>query len=112
MSGNGLGVIFDVDGVLVNSYRAHLKSWEKPGRKFGVEMTEANFVRTFGKTNPEIIKLLWPGKFDEAQSIALADEKEAAYREVLKNNFPEMEGASDLIKSLHDAGFALAIGSS
>jgi beta-phosphoglucomutase len=75
-------------------------------------MTEANFARTFGKTNPEIIKLLWPGRFSESESIALADEKEAAYREVLQKNFPEMEGASDLIKSLHDAGFALAIGSS
>lgn len=112
MSSNGFGVIFDVDGVLVNSYQAHLESWQSAARKRGLEMSKEDFARTFGRTSREIIKQLWPGKFDEKSSTELDEEKEADYREIIKRNFPEMSGASDLIKKLHDAGFVLAIGSS
>ena len=34
------GVIFDMDGVLIDSYRAHFKAWQKFLPKLGPEMTE------------------------------------------------------------------------
>ena len=33
----GKGVIFDMDGVLVDSYRAHFASWCRMGAERGVE---------------------------------------------------------------------------
>jgi beta-phosphoglucomutase len=107
-----LGVIFDVDGVLVDSYRPHLESWQRAVKKRGLSMSEADFARTFGKRSREIIAQLWPGKFEDAAIQRLDEEKEAEYREILRANFPEMEGASDLIAALHAARFKLAIGSS
>lgn len=107
-----MGVIFDVDGVLVNSYAAHLASWQSAARKRSLDMTEQDFSRTFGRTSREIIHQLWPGTFDDAGVLSLDEEKEADYREILRLQFPEMNGASDLIAALHDAGFSLAIGSS
>jgi beta-phosphoglucomutase len=112
MSSNGLGVIFDVDGVLVDSYRAHLQSWQQAARSRGLEMSEEDFKKTFGRTSREIIHQLWPRRFDDAGVAAFDAQKESEYREILRKDFPEMPGASDLIQSLHDAGFALAIGSS
>lgn len=109
---NDLGVIFDMDGVLVDSYRAHLQSWQVMARQHDLQMSEADFARTFGKTSREIIRQLWPGRFNDEQVIALDAEKEAAYRDVLRQHFPEMAGASELIASLHASGFRLAIGSS
>lgn len=106
------GVIFDVDGVLVNSYRAHFDSWQTAAAKHGLTMTDEQFATTFGRTSRDIIERLWPKKFDDAGALALDDEKEAAYREIIRVKFPEMDGASDLIESLHQAGFRLAIGSS
>jgi beta-phosphoglucomutase len=112
MSSNGLGVIFDVDGVLVDSYRAHLESWQRTAAKRGLKMTEQDFARTFGRTSREIINQLWPGRFDDATIAEFDAEKEAAYRDILRAHFPEMDGASDLIATLHEAGFSMAIGSS
>src|SRR5580765_5925692 len=112
MMGVGLGVIFDVDGVLVDSYRAHFESWKKTAIGYGLDMTEADFARTFGRTSREIIHQLWPGKFDDAGAMEFDRKKESNYRDILRASFPEMPGASSLIKSLHDAGFRLAIGSS
>lgn len=109
---NNLGVIFDVDGVLVDSYRAHLESWRQTAVEYGLMMTDADFARTFGRTSREIIQHLWPGRFDDAEVRAFDTQKELLYRELLRDHFPAMPGAGDLIGALHEAGFRLAIGSS
>ncbi len=107
-----LGVIFDMDGVLVNSYQPHFLSWRQAAVKIGLELKEPDFARTFGRTSREIIAHLWPGKMDDAAIARFDLGKEAAYREILRVNFPAMEGAGHLIQSLSAAGFKLAIGSS
>jgi len=107
-----LGVIFDMDGVLVNSYRAHLASWQRSAMELGEQMTEPQFASVFGRTSPDIIRDLWGRDLGDAQLAAWDDRKEAAYREILQADFPEMDGASELLGALHAAGFALAIGSS
>lgn len=100
-----------MDGVLIDSYRAHFLSWRKMLRNHGLDITEEQFAATFGQTNPDIFARLYPFVKRE-QYPALAEEKEAAFREIISVDFPEMEGASELIASLHKAGAALAIGSS
>jgi beta-phosphoglucomutase len=109
---NDFGVIFDVDGVLVDSYRAHLESWRRVAADHDLTMTDADFARTFGRTSRDIIQHLWPGRFDDAGVLAFDAQKESLYRELLRDHFPEMAGAGDLIAALHEAGFRLAIGSS
>jgi HAD superfamily hydrolase (TIGR01509 family) len=109
---NQLGVIFDVDGVLVDSYRAHLKSWQRAAATYGLTMSEDDFARTFGRKSVDIINHLWPGRFDLAGAMTFDAGKEAAFREIMRVEFPEMPGASELIAALHAAGFAMAIGSS
>ena len=104
-------VIFDMDGVLVDSYEAHFASWCRTARAHGLEMAREQFAATFGRTTREIIQHLWPN-VPPAGIPAWDDEKEAAYREIIAADFPEMDGAHELLESLHAAGFALAVGSS
>jgi beta-phosphoglucomutase len=105
-------VIFDMDGVLVDSYSAHFQAWQRLAAKHGLEMTEAQFAATFGRTGREIILDLWGRRISPDQAAALDAEKETYYRQVLQEHFPEMPGASRLLEELHQAGFALAVGSS
>jgi beta-phosphoglucomutase len=107
-----LGVIFDMDGVLIDSYRAHFASWNRMLADHGLAMTPQQFASTFGQTNRAIITRLWPREATERNIADWGDEKEAAFREVLRESFPEMDGAGDLLQTLHAAGFALAVGSS
>ncbi len=105
-------VIFDMDGVLVDSYRPHLAAWQRMAAVHGLEMTERQFAASFGRTGREIIAGLWGGRVRNEDIQRLDDEKEVYYRQILTEQFPEMPGAGELMEALHEAGFAMAIGSS
>jgi beta-phosphoglucomutase len=105
-------VIFDVDGVLVDSYRAHLQSWLELARECKTVFTETDFAVTFGQTSREIIGRFWGGWLDDEQVRRLDDRKEAIFRRIISQRFPAMDGAVGLIDALRDAGWRLALGSS
>jgi beta-phosphoglucomutase len=108
-----LAAIFDMDGVLVDSYHAHFKSWQLLAAVEGRTLSEAEFAEQFGRTNREIITTYWgDDRYSEEELAVLDDRKEAAYREILRADFPPMPGAESLLRSLHDAGFGVAVGSS
>ncbi len=110
-------VIFDMDGVLVDSYQAHYRSWLEMARADGLHFTEAEFAATFGRTSREIIAHFWgEGRCSHEptdEQIADMDErKKAAYRRIIETDFPAMPSVGELLQSLHEAGFKLAVGSS
>jgi beta-phosphoglucomutase len=124
VSPDAMAVIFDMDGVLVDSYRPHLASWRRAAGRFGLTMSEADFAGTFGRTSREIIRKLWPDRFAEADEPAAGGAptrptlanfdrlKESDYRDIISETFPAMDGAAELIAALFAAKFKLAIGSS
>ena len=108
-----LAAIFDMDGVLVDTYHAHFQSWLQMARAEGLHFTEAEFAPTFGRTSREIIAHFWgDGSYSECQMRELDDRKEAAFRRIIAADFPAMPGAGELLRDLCKAGFALAVGSS
>jgi beta-phosphoglucomutase len=108
-----VAVIFDMDGVLVDSYAAHWQSWHFMADELGKGLTEEQFVSTFGRTSREIIAEHWGADSLTPVEIAEFDRrKEALYREIVARDFPAMDGAIELIEELQGAGFRLAVGSS
>ncbi len=106
-------VIFDVDGVLVDSYRAHFRSWRELARELGFELTEEEFAQTFGQTSREIIRRFRRGpEPDEAEVKKLDDRKEALYRQIVSEDFPAMDGARQLVEAFYREGIRVAVGSS
>lgn len=105
-------VIFDMDGVLVDSYRPHFCSWQRLAGETGVEFGEQDFARTFGMTSREILSHHWPAELSDEQVRQYDHRKEELYRQIIREDFPEMPGAGALVEQLHAAGLRLAIASS
>jgi len=106
-----VGVIFDMDGVLVDSARPHLLSWQRLAEEIGGSVTEAHFTATFGRQNNDIVPELF-GPVTDNRLRELGDRKEEIYRELIRDHPPIVTGAVELVRALRDAGVSLAVGSS
>jgi len=105
-------VIFDMDGVLVDSYHAHYQSWVAMAQREGFTFTEEQFAPTFGRTSREIIAHFWGADLTDERIAEMDAAKEAEYRRIVEDDFPAMPGARELIERLAANGFPLAVGSS
>lgn len=114
MNGQDSAVIFDVDGVLVDSYDAHYQSWRMVAREHSLDFTGGDFARSFGRTSRDIVRMLWPDgtAMSDVAIRAIDDRKELLYRDLVAAEFPVMDGARELIDELHGRGIRLAAGSS
>ncbi|MDO5553673.1 MAG: HAD family phosphatase [Planctomycetia bacterium] len=109
---NRKGVIFDMDGVLVDSNPAHFESWVIAAKKEGVEFTRELFQRTFGQTSRAIVANNWPYPVTEADIARIDKYKEDLYRELAPGRVKAMPGAVELVQRLHREGYGVAVGSS
>ncbi|MGB2987026.1 MAG: HAD family phosphatase [Phycisphaerae bacterium] len=110
-SDSSVGVIFDMDGVLIDSAAPHLRSWQLLAQECGGTVTEEAFARTFGRQNRDIIPIMF-GQVSDARMRALADRKEEIYRDLIRARPPIVDGAVELVRGLYEAGARLAVGSS
>jgi beta-phosphoglucomutase len=106
------GVIFDMDGVLVDSYGPHFESWRLTAEKRGHSLPEETFRKIFGRTNVAIVPVVTGRAYSPEEIAAWGEEKEQVYREILARRFPVMPGADELLEALRADGARLAIGSS
>lgn len=106
------GVLFDMDGVLVDSGGPHHESWRALARRHSVAVTEAQFRECFGRPSRDIIRLLWRADLPDAQVAALDAEKEAIYRELITGRIPLMPGCIATLAALRQAGLRLAVATS
>jgi beta-phosphoglucomutase family hydrolase len=107
-----LGVIFDMDGVLVDSAEAHFAAWRRLGEEVGTPHERSFFNRTFGMHNREIIPQ-WLGPAVPRDDVErLSERKEALYRDVAATTLEPLDGVIELVEALAQEGFLLAVGSS
>jgi beta-phosphoglucomutase len=107
------GAIFDMDGVLVDSYWAHFASWKQLAQELGRTLSEEEFAQTFGRTSREILRQRWPDLAARPEELQRLDRrKEDLYRQIIRKQFPAMPGAAELLRQLWEANFRLAIASS
>lgn len=106
------GVLFDWDGVIIDSSSQHERSWELLASEEGLDLPEGHFKAGFGKKNEVIIPALGWGD-DPALVRRLSDRKEELYRGlVASEGVNVLPGARELLASLRQAGIPRAVGSS
>lgn len=104
-------VIFDMDGVLIDSRRPHFISWQASCQARGYRLDEATFDQLFGQPFVAWVAALAPEGLPETAIQEWYDDKEAHYRDLVRDDPPLMPGADALIAELAAAGWHCGIGS-
>lgn len=105
-------IIFDMDGVIVDSNPYHKIALKQFCRKHGYELTDEQlFQKIYGRTNKEWITNLM-GNLPEEQIQSYADEKEELYRQLYKNDIKPVKGLHSFLDQLDHHQIARAIGTS
>lgn len=106
----GLALIFDMDGVLLDSNPAHRESWEAYNRSFGLETTEAMHGRMYGKRNDEIIRDFYGRELLLEEVMRRGADKERLYREMIAGKVEQMlvPGLRSFLGRYEGAPLALA----
>ena len=112
MSYSDYCVIFDMDGVLADTGPIHFESWVKMANEIDVKFTREFFEDTFGQQSVIITRKLLGDKVDDKELVKRANLKKLYYREMVKDKLEPLPGAIELIKTLKDKRFKLAVGSS
>jgi beta-phosphoglucomutase len=106
------GVIWDVDGTLVDTAELHYEAWVQLARQLGLPFSRADFTATFGRRNPEILRQLFRSNYSDAEVASLGERKEELYRAAAQSGVQLLPGVRSLLEGLNAAGFKQAIGSS
>jgi beta-phosphoglucomutase family hydrolase len=106
-------VIFDWDGVVIDSSLQHERSWEILAQEISKPLPEGHFKLGFGKKNQVIIPGILQWASDEEEVQELADRKEEIYRELVQaSGVHILPGARELLTALREKGIPAAVGSS
>ena len=107
------GVIFDWDGVVIDSSAQHEKSWELLAEEIQKPLPADHFKEGFGKKNQEIIPGLLRWSEDPEEIRKLGERKEELYRELVREQgVAVLPGARELLEALKSASIPRSVGSS
>ncbi len=101
-----------MDGVIADTALYHLKAWQEVFRGRGVNFTEEDFRHTFGQRNDNIIKSTLGEEISQHEIDAIANEKEESFRHRIKQKIKPSPGVMELMTSLKERGFQMALASS
>ena len=105
-------VIWDMDGVIVDTAPYHFSAWQEAFRRKGTKYTEEDFRRNFGRRNDAIIRNILGDGISQSELDTISEEKERDFRKKARQNIKPLPGATELMKLLIEHGFKMALASS
>jgi len=109
---NSFAVIFDMDGVIVDTNPYHKISLKQFCEKYGYRLNEEDLIsKIYGRTNNEWIRNIF-GPLPKEKILELGEEKEAMFRALYKDVIKPLSGLDSFLKELEDRSIPKAIGTS
>lgn len=93
--GNLGAVLWDMDGVVVDSKNTHLAAFEQVLSAHGWGVPKDIFTKSFGMTNEKVIKNITNAAMDAATAKVLALEKDVIFRQMIFSQARHVNGVSD-----------------
>lgn len=106
------GVIWDLDGVLVDSGRFHYLAWKEVFARRGIEFSEADFRKVFGRNNRSTLEVIFGRTPTDEEAAEISREKEEIFLRESQGKSTLLPGAANLLEEFKQGRFKQAIGSS
>jgi len=104
-------ILWDMDGVIVDSIPFHFAAWQETFTKRGINLTKEDFTKLFGTRNDFIIRNIL-GEACEKDVETIAQQKETNFREKIKGNIKPFPGIVKLLNTVKKGNFRQALVSS
>lgn len=111
-AGRSAAVLFDMDGVLVDSTEAHVAAWTAFLAERGIAVPEGGVNSLFGRRAPEALSMLLDQEVDSPAVRAALGDLEARATALLDEYAPGQQlvpGARQLVDRLVEAGWRVAV---
>jgi len=106
------GVIWDMDGVLVDTGEFHFQAWSRALSEHGIPLTSEQFRATFGMNNATILAVILGQTPTPELLIKISDRKEQLFRQAVRGRVQPLPGVQVWLERLEAAGVRQAIASS
>ena len=106
----GLALIFDMDGVVIDSNPEHCATWAEFNRRYGIETTDEMIGRMYGRRNDEIVRDYFGDGLSDEEVAARGAAKEQLFRERLGGRVQDVlvPGILNFIQEYQECPIALA----
>ena len=105
-------IVFDMDGVLVDSERLVLRSWECVGRDLGLRGLHELFFRCIGTTHASTSRVFAEAYGDSFDYEAFRDRTRVYYMQFTREGVPLKPGVMELLGWLKEHGWRTGLASS
>jgi HAD superfamily hydrolase (TIGR01509 family) len=104
------GVLWDLDGTLIDSGEQHYAAWRDALAARGREHPREEFARYFGRRNDVILRDLFGDALTPEEAARVADDKEERYRRLVREDGLEpLPGVMDWLHRLKERRFRQAL---
>lgn len=108
-----VAVIFDMDGVITDNAEFHKKAWKKFCASYGIPFNDEIFnTLFFGKTNLQVLPILFGKKLTPAEIGRFSEQKEIIFREIFQPEMKPVAGLVPFLEELHTSNIDIALATS
>lgn len=103
-------VLWDLDGTVINTSKAHWLAWRSAMAAEGIKLTWEMFAPIFGQRNDTTLRKWMHPELPDSEIERIANGKERLYRQILAEQPPELlPGVEHWMRWLRNAGWRQAL---
>lgn len=104
------GIIFDMDGTMVDNMMVHHRIWQQVLKDLGLDWSIEKVKAEVHGVNTEILKRLFGDTYSDEERLAISNRKESAYRDYFQSKLKLIDGLPAFLEQLYKANIPMAIG--
>lgn len=104
------GLIFDLDGTMIDNMMVHHRAWQKKLGEYGLHLEMDEVMEKVHGINEEILERLFGERFSPEERRSISMEKESMYREIFLPDLQLVKGLDEFLRKAVECEIPMGIG--